>query len=351
MMTHKALRSSLVATAVAGLCTLNSGCLLMLSQLGNGGDDDFIEGDDVRLALPSGVSMRAGDPSEIRGDVYVIIDNTIKDTNTWVTGSVEGMAAIYRFLDRRRETSTDGDWRVYGPYADDDGRDLAWLVKLDDVEGVQKFELHVGPRDAKSVADVDKLLDGELSVDQNLRSGGFNLYFDTIEAHPEMKNEDDSLHTFSGMIHVTFERDVDTQRKQIDIKFDDFQVLYQGFLDDDTFFSDETYNYRTEDDGSGSFHLALYGQWDDWGWSGPETEKMVLDMAWTPDGEGRSRGQILEVDGVGDLKHGDLDINECFVSDGYITWRTINDAYIDEVPDYNIGEESVCVLGIEALPG
>ena len=31
--------------------------------------------------------------------------------------------------------------------------------------------------------------------------------------------------------------------------------------------------------------------------------------------------------------------------------REINDAYVDEVPDYNFGDEASCVLGVEALPG
>lgn len=351
MTTFKAsLRSSLLAAAAAGLCSLNTGCLLMMAGLG-GGDGDFLEGDDVRISVPSGVSERAGGDM-IRGDVYSIVDRTIDDTNGWVTGGVEGIAAIYRALDRARETSRDGDWRVYGPYDDDDGRDLAWLARLDeDAEGVKKFEFYVGPRGVKGQEGMDLVIDGQLAVDGDMRSGGFNLYFDAIEAHPDMKEDKDSLHTFAGAILVSFKRDVATEAKTIDIKYDDFQVLYDGYLDSDTFFSDESYNYKSNADGTGDFHLALYGQWDDWGWSGPETEKMVLDMAWDADGAGRSRGQILEVDGVGDLKHGDLIIHECFVADGWLDWREINEAYVDEVPDYNFGEESSCVLGLEALPG
>ncbi len=347
MTTHKAtLRSSLLAAAAAGLCTFGSGCGLLF---GGGGDGAFLEGDDVRISIPAEVSTRAGE-GEIRGDVYDIVDRTITDTNGWVTGGVEGIARIYEAFDRVRETSRDGNWRVYGPYEDDKGRDLSWLARLDEIDGSKKFEFYVGPRDAKDIDDVVLLMDGELNVDGDTRSGGFSLQFDTIEAYPEMKDDKDSLHTFAGAIAVSFERDVTTERKEIEVKFEDFQVLYEGYLDDDTFFSDESYIYRSTDEGTGDFHLAVYGQWDDWGWSGPETEKFVLDMAWTEKGEGRARGQILEIDGIGDLKHGDLIIDECFVADGYLSWRQINDTYVDEVPDYNFGDEASCVLGVEALP-
>jgi len=341
------LRSSLMAAAAAGLCTFNGGCGLLF---GGDGDGAFLEGDDVWIAIPSGIADRAGDENMIRGDIYDIVDRTITDTNGWVTGGVEGIAKIYAALDRVRETSTDGTWRVYGPYEDDKGRDLSWLARLDEVEGSKNFEFYVGPRDAKSIDDLELLMDGSLEVDGDDRSGGFSLHFDTIEANPAMKDEKDSLHTFGGSILVSFERDVTTLHKEIVVKFDDFQVLYQGYLDDDTFFSDESYSYRSTEDGSGDFHLSLYGQWDDWGWSGPETEKFVLDMAWNEEGEGRARGQILEIDGVGDLKHGDLIIDECFAPEGWLSWRAINDTYVDEVPEYNFGDETSCVLGVEALP-
>lgn len=347
MNTRAPLRNLLAATLASGLLLPNTGCLLLMS----GGGGNFLEGDDVRLGVPSGVSDRAGDPDLIIGDVYQIVDRTIADTNGWVTGSVEGIATIYRYLDRHRETSRDGEWRVYGPYQDDDGRDLAWLVKIAEPAGVDTFEFYVGPRAAKGEAEMDKLIDGELKVEDNMRSGGFSLYFDAIEAHPEMKDADDALHTYQGSIHITFERDTDTEAKSIDIDFDGFKVLYDGFLDEDSFESDESYNYRQNGDGTGTFHLALLGPWDDWGWSGPESERLVLDMAWTAEGSGRARGQILESADMGDLKHGDLVIDECFKPEGYVIWRQISDAYLVEVPDYDLGVETECPLAVESLPG
>ena len=95
--------------------------------------------------------------------------------------------------------------------------------------------------------------------------------------------------------------------------------------------------------------LALLGEWDDFGWSGPAQENMTLEWAWTPTGEGRTRGSIVEVDGVGDMKHGDLALEECFGADGYLTWRQINDAYLVEAPEYNLGDPKSCALGVDAF--
>ena len=76
---------------------------------------------------------------------------------------------------------------------------------------------------------------------------------------------------------------------------------------------------------------------------------MTLEWAWNPKGEGRTRGSIVEVDGVGDMKHGDLALEECFGADGYLTWRQINAPYVVEAPDYNFGDPASCAIAIEAF--
>lgn len=43
---------------------------------------------------------------------------------------------------------------------------------------------------------------------------------------------------------------------------------------------------------------------------------MTLDAAWTPEGAGRTRGTIVESADMGDMKHGDLVVEECFGADG-----------------------------------
>ena len=181
-----------------------------------------------------------------------------------------------------------------------------------------------------------------------LEDNGFMLDFDVVEKYPEMKTFEGALYSYSGQANVTFERDTESQKKHIDIDFDNYVVEYTGFLDDDTFSTDKTYVYHRGDDGAGVFHLAVMGEWDEWNWSGPEQEEMILDMAWTAEGAGRTHGQIVEVLG-GDLKYGDVDVQECFGEDGYLTWREINEEYLVLDPEYNFGDSATCALGVEAF--
>ncbi|MCA9695713.1 MAG: hypothetical protein KC636_39415, partial [Myxococcales bacterium] len=263
----------------------------------------------------------------------------------WVTSMVEGAATVVSYLERRPSTAREGTTRIYGPYEDNDGRDLSWLVRLDGNLAGSQFELWVGSREAQSQDEMHKLLAGDLHIDGDKRSGGFMLDFDVVELYPQMKGSYAAdLYTYAGVVDVNFERDVSTEAKTITIDFQDVEVLYDGFLDSDKFNSDDTYVYERRDDGSGVYHLALFGEWDEWAWSGAEQEEMVLDMAWTPEGAGRARGQMLEANGVGDLKYGDLLVHECFDGDGYLTWRWVTEAYLAEDPDYNLGDEATCTL-------
>ncbi len=335
-------RSTLAASIALSL--LSGGCFL----LGEGGAK-FIEADDVRLDLPGAVSDRDVDPSMIHGDLHDAAIRVTEDVNTWVTSMVETSARVVEYLDRVPETSRDGSTRVYGPYADRDGRDLAWLVRIDESADTTTFELHVGPRAAASQAEMSKLMSGSLVATEEDRSGGFTLDFDVVEKYPEVKGEAAKLYTYAGAVDVTFERQLGSEFKHIDMDLQGLSVIYEGFLDDDAFFGDDTYTYHRAADGSGSFRLALLGEWDDFGWSGPAQENMTLEWAWTPTGEGRTRGSIVEVDGVGDMKHGDLALAECFGADGYLTWRQINDAYLVEAPEYNLGDPKSCALGVDAF--
>lgn len=333
-------------------------CALTLSLLGGGcfllpesSDGKFVEADDVRLEVPGAVTDRDYDPTMVHGDVHDLVLVTTGNVNMWVTEIVEVAARVVEYLDGVPESSRDGDLRVYGPYADRDGRDLAWLVKIGEDGDTTTYETFIGSRDAKSEADMDRLMSGTLVVGEKTRSGGFDMDFDVVEKYSEIKGEQGRLYTYSGDLAVTFERDIETQKKHIDMDYIDFDVVYDGFLDSDKFHSDDTYSYHRAEDGSVTFQLSVYGEWDDFNWSGPELEKMDLLAAWTADGAGRTRGTIVEVDGVGDMKHGDLQVDECFGDDGLLTWRQINEAYVDEVPDYNFGEAKSCALAEDALKG
>jgi hypothetical protein len=326
------------------LVTLNTGCFLFDA----GEKTEFVEADDVRLDLPQSIAARDGG-TQVRGDLHVAVEYTADQTNTWVTRIVENAATVVRFLDDVQPTERDGNTRVYGPYDDDDGRDLSWLVRLDTLEDGSKYEVFVGVRGAKSQADMDLLMTGELHHDERDRSGGFVMDFDVVEKHSEMKGPDADLSVIGGVVEVTFTRNVDTEEKTIDLDFKAVSFEYLGYLDDDSFYSDDRYGYTHHADGSGSFVLAAYGEWDDHGWSGPEKERMLAQAVWDADGAGRTHGEVLEVDGVGDMKHGDLFLDECFGADGFLTWRALNEPYALEAPGYNFGEEKSCALPTTAL--
>lgn len=338
------LTRSTLATSFA-LSLLSGGCFF----LGDSGKHPFIEADDVRLDLPGAVSDRDVDTTMIHGALHDAALRVSEDVNTWITTLVETSARVVEFLDGVPETSRDGNTRVYGPYADRDGRDLSWLIRIGEQDDTTSFEIHVGPRSAASQSDMSKLLSGTLVASEESRSGGFDLDFDVVEKYPEMKGEAGELYTYAGAVSVTFERQLGSEYKHIDMDFQDLSVLYEGFLDDDAFFGDDTYSYHRDADGAGSFRLALLGEWDDFGWSGPAQENMTLEWAWNPKGEGRTRGSIIEVDGVGDMKHGDLALEECFGADGYLTWRQINAPYLVEAPDYNFGDPTSCAITVEAF--
>lgn len=330
--------TSLLALSLSALTT---GCFF------SNEDTPFLEGDDVRLVLPDSLATR--DSGKVRGDLHLGVEYTARQVNAWVTLIVENSAKVVAVLDDIQPTSRDGATRIYGPYDDNDGRDLAWLVRLETLADGSSYELYVGKRGVGGQDEMDLLMTGDLHKDDTKRSGGFTMDFDVVEKHGEIKGKDADMSVIGGVVDVTFERDVDTEEKRIDLDFKAVSFEYLGYLDDDVFYSDDKYTYTRDADGSGTFDLALYGEWDDHGWSGPEQERASVQAAWDAKGAGRARGSIREVDGVGDMKHGDLLLHECFGSDGYLTWRALNEPYALEAPGYGFGEEATCVLKESAL--
>jgi hypothetical protein len=298
--------------------------------------------------MPDSLSNRA---EGVRGDLHQGVEWTAAQVNGWVTMLVEHMGKVVAILDDVQPTSRDGQIRIYGPYDDDDGRDLSWLVRLETLEDGSKYELFVGNRGAKAQSDMDLVMTGDLHRDEKKRSGGFTMDFDVVEKHPELKGADADMSVIGGAVDVTFERDVETETKRIDLDFKAVSFEYLGYLDDDVFFSDDKYTYTRDEEGGGTFDLAEYGEWDDYGWSGPAQEKASVQAVWDGKGNGRARGSIVQVDGVGDMKHGDLFLSECFGSDGFVSWRQLNEPYALEAPDYNFGDEKSCVFPDSALDG
>jgi hypothetical protein len=317
---------------------LGSGCFM-------GYEGAFVEREDVSLETPQQMSMRALEDGE-QGDVYMVIEQTATDVNGWVGETVENVATVVAFLNQHRETSREGSWRVYGPFNDDDGRDLAWMARIEGDAEATAYEIYVGERGAGR-DDVDLLLDGNIEINDNLRSGGFTLHFDAIEENPGIKDLEDAGKTFAGEIDVSFTRDISTEQKTVDI---DFRGFSEQNLMGESWSSDESYAYHRTDEGAGEFHLAVQGTFDDNAWGGIKQNRLILDARWSADEAGRTRGMITDVEHEDSgLPDGDLVIHECFDTDGYLTWREINDPYAAEIPSYNMGEEDTCTFAEEDL--
>lgn len=298
-------------------------------------DGVFFEAADVRLDVPGDDARAAYDGP------HFWVGVTAEQVNGWVTDVVESSALVVKLLNQYPETEREGDWRVYGPFNDDERRDLSWLVKVSGDGAETSFEIYVGRRYAKR-SDMDLGLEGTLRVDGDLRDGDLVLDFDTLEKYPDWKR--DPTYTYRGDIGITFTRNVETEAKTIDLDFMDYQVEHQSFLDDDVFTSDEAYSYVREADGSGSFHLALMGEWDSYGFSGPARERMQLDERWDAAGASRTLGEVTDPEGTGDLEHGPLTLEECHDEGDVRVYRWINDEYLIEAPDYREGDASACAF-------
>jgi len=324
--------TTLAATLLATTLAPAAGCLLE-----NPGTP-LLEAADVRIDTPGANGFRqAGE----RGEVYDMALEVSDDVNGWVTEIAVGMSKIVHELDKHPADRKDGEWRVYGPHDDEDGKDGSWMARTTGDANGSNFEVYIGRRGA-SEDDMKLLIDGDISVVDNQRDGSFTIDFDTIHAYADILDEADPEEDFGGKITVEFERDTDTDEKRIGLDFDGF------YFDDGTEaldFDGENYLYYRGEEGGGRFHFATWSAFDDneGEWSGPELERMTVDMRWNADEAGRARGQILEVDGVGDLRHGDISVSECFDSTGGLTWRALNEPYTEYEPDYSFGDEGTCV--------
>lgn len=298
----------------------------------------FIEGEDVRLEIPGDWAFRSE-----QGDVYSLIRDTADDVNSWVTETVEGVSLGIEYFNRWRETEREGEFRVYGPWTDTLGRNVNWVLKVSGDATHTEYEVWVAKVTVWKRDDFELFLSGELEIggdELERRSGGFVIDFDVLEHHPGLKRWDLKQNHYGGKIAVTFERDTSNLQKYIDLDYQQFWVDVAGA---DVYHSDETYSYRREADGSGRFDLALTSSFESEAWSGPGLERMTLESRWDASEAGRARGMILEQEGSGDLIGGDLIIEECFSADGSLTWRTINEPYAGDLPDYGMGDPSSCV--------
>jgi hypothetical protein len=315
--------------------------LLSLSLLGAGCWQDsyaFPTADDVRMARSESDSMRSGSLAAY-GDVYALGMQSAHEVNGWVGEAVEGAGRVIRILEDLPPSSTDGAWEIYGPYPDQESG-VSWLIRIDGNEHESRFEVLVGKTGARSASDMDELLSGGIEIDKKMRKGSFSVSFDTIEKY-ELKAGPERSRTHKGSMKVTFERNTSNEHKLVEIEYDDFEVTQEYPIRE--YFSAEGYSFRRAADGAGSFHLGIVSTFQTQVWSGPERERMLIDLEWNRDGAGRGTGQILHLEDEGDLAHGDVLIDECFDPGGFFTWREINEPYASFLTDYNTGDPASCV--------
>lgn len=324
-------RTAFAATLLAATLAPAAGCWT------SNPDTPVIEAEDVSMETPGSSGFRAAGE---RGDVYDLALDVSGDVNGWVTDIAVGMSQVVRELNRYPETTTDGDWRVYGPHDDEHGKDGAWLARIQGDESGASFEVYIGRRGA-SKDQMKLLIDGEISVSDEQRDGAFSIDFDTIYEYSDLIDDADPFARYGGTIAVSFARDLDTKHKDVDLDFDGF---WFDDGEDDLDFDGEHYTYRRDAEGAGQFHFATLGSFEEPGWSGPELERMVVDMRWDAQQAGRARGMIVEVDGQGDLRHGDIVVHECFDEVGDLSWRELNEPYAAYEPTYSFGEERSCLF-------
>lgn len=290
--------------------------------------------DDVRVEVPTGNFRALGG----QGEVMSLADEVATDVNGWVADVAGGFGEMLTELSGHPPTREDGEWRIYGPFDADGGEDVSFMVRIEGDESRAGFEFFAGRAGADTDA-MAMIFAGELAASDEARTGRIMLDFDAIweieDLRPEIGAE-----TFGGVIEISFDRELDSKAKNVELTFDGFRYANR---EEDLEYRDETYLFDRQPDGAGEFHFATWGTFDDEGWSGPERERLTVDMVWDASEAGRARGQVLEVEGEGDLRFGDIVMDECFDPGFALTWADVNEPYRD-VGGYSEGDASACRL-------
>ncbi len=294
------------------------------------------EADDVRLEMPDNGLRSLGGEGEVMG----LADEVASDVNGWVVDMAVDFGRVLNELSQYEPTREDGAWRVYGPFDAEGGEDLSWMVRVEGDETRAAFEIHAGNAGVRE-REMLTVFAGELEEADEQRAGKITIDFDAIRSLEPLRREFSETDDFGGSIAVSFDRDVDTKAKSVELQFDGFHYADR---DEDLEYRDETYLYDRAEDGAGIFHFATWGTFDDEGWSGPERERVTVDMVWDAELAGRARAQVLEVDGEGDLLHGDLVLHECFDPGFQLTWARANEPYAG-LNGYDEGDATACRLG------
>ncbi len=322
----------LAAAAVLTLGTLSTGCF----------DTELyptpsFRGEDVRLEMPEDGFRTLGE----RGEVMVLAHEVSSDVNRWVAQMAGDFGTVLDELAKHPPTREDGQWRIYGPFDGDDGEDAAWMARVAGDESEVKFEIFVGERGAKE-SGLSPVFSGSLAANDVNRSGNIAIDFDVIYQLDALREQLGDAEEFGGSISVEFSRDLKTSFKSVELAFDGFH--YADGRTEDFDYRDETYAYSRDDDGAGSFHFATWTALEDEEWSGPELERLTVDMAWNDEQAGRARAQVLE----GDLRYGDLVMHECFDAGYSLSWAKVAEPY-GAGSGYDEGDPASCQLEESAL--
>lgn len=301
----------------------------------------FIEADDVAIEPVRGAAYRSGGTEY--GDIYAIAMQSAHDVSGWVATAIDASERVIDLLDRFPAERDGEGMQVYGPYSPRESA-VSWLFRFDgDLEGA-RFEAWVGDPEASGITEMERLLAGEVAIDGERRSGAFAVDFDVLEGRGDaLKGPADRERHYTGVVTLTFDRDLASEAKHIDIDYDDFTVTQELPIHD--FFAASRYAFHREADGAGTFHVDIASTFQAALWSGPAVEQMVIDMSWGPSGAGRAHGEVRNGygDDEGDLLLGDLVLDECFDERGGLVWRELGEAYAAALPGYNRGDPGRCV--------
>jgi hypothetical protein len=304
-------------------------------------DYAFPTSDDVRMGSSSS-QMRDGASGEY-GDVYALGMQTAHEVNGWVGEGVDAAGRIIEVLEVLPATSEDGEYDVYGPYYDIE-TDLSWMIRIAGDESESHFEVLVG----RGKEATDELLDGEMKVDGDMRTGVFAMNFDTVETY-DLKSGPDKDRSYKGSMEIRFERDTSSEHHLVEVVYDGFEVTQEFPIKE--YFSADEYMFRRNADGAGEFVFSLVSTFQTQVWSGPDRERMTLELKWNADGAGIGKETISALDdGEGDLAYGDLVLEECFDEGGFFTWRQLSAEYAAVIPGYGQGDEGKCVDVDAKLP-
>ncbi|MGH1345052.1 MAG: hypothetical protein ACRBN8_26060 [Nannocystales bacterium] len=298
--------------------------------------------EDVSIEVPTGNLRALGG----RGEVMELADEVSGDVNSWVGEMAASFGEMLSELAKHEPTRNEGDWRIYGPFEGDDGEDLTVMVRVEGDASRGRFEVLAGSAGTPA-SDLVIVFSGGLTETDDARTGSIRIDFDTIHGITALREQMGGTGDFGGAIEVEFDRELETKAKTVELHFDGFHYADE---DEDLEYRDEVYSFEREDGGAGSFHFATWGTFDEEGWSGPERERMTVDMVWDDAESGRARAQVLEVEGEGDLLFGDLVLEECFDPGFSLTWAEVNAPYRG-LGGYAEGDATACRIDASAFDG